>query len=331
VATNVLFIGGTGIISSACTPRAIAQGMNVFLFSRGQSFRKPAKGAQLISGNIREDAKLLQAAVKEHKINVVVNWIAFHPQDVQRDIDLLSGLIDQYVFISSASAYQKPVRSLPITEATPLDNPFWEYSRHKAACEELLLKAYGEKGFPMTIVRPSHTYDKTLFPFRGGYTTVARMKAGKPVVIHGDGTSLWVMTHHTDFAKGFVGLLGNKSAIGEIFHITSDEVLTWNAIYEMIADAAGAKMNAVHIASETIARYDADMGAGLLGDKSHSVIFDNSKIKKFVPEFKAEIPFEQGSREIMNWYEHNPEFQKVDAELDALTDRMVADLAKLAG
>lgn len=330
MATNVLFIGGTGIISSACTPSAIAQGMKVFLFNRGQSFRKPAAGARLIPGNIRQDAKLLQAAVKENKINVVVNWIAFHPQDVQRDIDLLSGLIDQYVFISSASAYQKPIRSLPITEDSPLDNPFWEYSRHKAACEELLLKAYGEKGFPITIVRPSHTYDNTLFPFRGGYTTVARMKAGKPVVIHGDGTSLWVMTHHADFAKGFVGLLGNPAAIGEIFHITSDEVLTWNAIYETIADAAGAKLNAVHIASETIASYDADMGAGLLGDKAHSVIFDNSKIKKFVPEFKAEIPFEQGSREIMDWYEHNPEFQKVDAGLDALTDRMIADLPKLA-
>jgi nucleoside-diphosphate-sugar epimerase len=330
MATNVLFIGGTGIISSGCAPLAIAQGMNVFLFNRGQSFRKPAVGAHLIPGNIREDAKLLQAAVKEHKINVVVNWIAFHPQDVQRDIDLLSGLIDQYVFISSASAYQKPVRSLPITEDMPLDNPFWEYSRHKAACEELLLKAYGEKSFPITIVRPSHTYDKTLFPFRGGYTTVARMKAGKPVVIHGDGTSLWVMTHHADFAKGFVGLLGNPAAIGEIFHITSDEVLTWNAIYEMIAKAAGAKLNAVHIASETIAGYDPDLGAGLLGDKAHSVIFDNSKIKKFVPEFKAEITFEQGSLEIMDWYDHNSEFQKVDAGLDALTDRMIADLPKLA-
>ncbi len=330
MATNVLFIGGTGIISSACAPRAIAQGMNVFLFNRGQSFRKPAKGAHVIPGNIREDAKLLQAAVKEHKINVVVNWIAFHPQDVQRDIDLLAGLIDQYVFISSASAYQKPVRSLPITEDTPLDNPFWEYSRHKAACEELLLKAYGEKDFPITIVRPSHTYDKTLFPFRGGYTTVARMKAGKPVVIHGDGTSLWVMTHHADFAKGFVGLLGNSAAIGEIFHITSDEVLTWNAIYDMIAAAAGAKLNAVHIASETIAGYDADMGAGLLGDKAHSVIFDNSKIKEFVPEFKAEISFEQGSREILDWYNQNPEFQKVDAGLDALTDRMIAGVPKIA-
>jgi nucleoside-diphosphate-sugar epimerase len=325
--TKVLFIGGTGIISSACAPRAIAQGMDVFLFNRGQSWRKPAAGAHLVNGNIHEDGEQLRSFVRENHIDVVVNWIAFHPNDVQRDVDLLNGLLKQYVFISSASAYHKPVLKLPITEETPLHNPYWEYSRNKQACEELLMQAHREQDFPATIVRPSHTYDKSLLPFSGRYTIVERMKQGKPVVIHGDGTSLWVMTHHADFAVGFVGLLGNSAAVGEIFQITSDEVLTWNQIYETIADAFGAKLKAVHVASETIAKYDADLGPGLLGDKAHSVIFDNTKIKKFVPEFDARIPFRQGAQEIAAWYAENPDFQKIDPAFDAMLDRIVADLA----
>jgi nucleoside-diphosphate-sugar epimerase len=327
--TKVLFIGGTGIISSACAPRAIAQGMDVFLFNRGQSWRKPAEGAVLVSGNIHEDGKKLQDFVKQNKIDVVVNWIAFHPKDVQRDIDLLNGLVKQYVFISSASAYQKPIPKLPITEETPLDNPFWEYSRNKQACEELLLKAHREHSFPATIVRPSHTYDKSLLPFAGRYTVVKRMLQGKPVVIHGDGTSLWVMTHHADFAVGFVGLLGNPAALGEIFHITSDAVLTWNQIFADVAAAFGGQLNAVHVPSEVIARYDKDSGPGLLGDKAHSVIFDNSKIKQLVPEFNARIPFSEGAKEIAAWYNANPAFQQVDPAYDALLDRIVADMSKI--
>lgn len=327
--TKVLFIGGTGIISSACAPRAIVQGMELYLFNRGTSFRKPAEGAHIVQGNIHEDGKLLQDFVKQNKIDVVVNWIAFTPKDVQRDVDLLDGLISQYVFISSASAYQKPVKKLPITEETPLDNIFWEYSRNKQACEELLLAVHRESGFPVTIVRPSHTYDKTLLPFTGRYTVVQRMKQGKPVVIHGDGTSLWVMTHHADFAVGFVGLLGNPKAVGEIFQITSDEVLTWNAIFADIAEAFGGQLKAVHVPSEVIARYDKDWGDSLLGDKAHSVIFDNSKIKRLVPEFKAKIPFHQGAKEIAAWYESDPGLQKVDQNFDALLDQMIASMTKV--
>lgn len=326
--SKVLFIGGTGIISSACAPRAIEQGHEVYLFNRGTSFRKPADGAHIIKGNIREKPEELQRFVKENKIKVVVNWIAFHPNDVQRDIDLLDGLVKQYVFISSASAYQKPVPKLPITEETPLGNPYWEYSRNKQACEELLLSAHRDRGFPATIVRPSHTYDQTLLPFHGRYTMLARMLQKKPVVIHGDGTSLWVMTHHADFAIGFSGLLGNSAAIGEIFHITSDEVMTWNSIYATVAKAAGGELIPVYVASETLARYDKDWGDSLLGDKAHSVIFDNSKIRRLVPEFNPRISFEQGASEITAWYASHPEFQVVDAGFDGLLDRVIADVRR---
>jgi nucleoside-diphosphate-sugar epimerase len=326
--SKVLFIGGTGIISSACAPRAIEQGHEVYLFNRGTSFRKPADGAHNIRGNIREKPEELQRFVKENKIEVVVNWIAFNPNDVQRDIDLLDGLVKQYVFISSASAYQKPVPKLPITEETPLGNPYWEYSRNKQACEELLLAAYRDRGFPATSVRPSHTYDQTLLPFHGRYTMLARMLQKKPVVIHGDGTSLWVMTHHADFAVGFSGLLGNSAAIGEIFHITSDEVLTWNSICATVAKAAGGELIPVHVASETLARYDKDWGDSLLGDKAHSVIFDNSKIRRLVPEFNPRISFEQGASEITAWYASHPEFQVVDAGFDGLLDRVIADVRR---
>ena len=322
---RVLFIGGTGIISSACSPLAIQQGMPLFLLNRGKSLRQTPSQATLIVGDINADPSSLVEIVEQHQIDVVVNWVAYDPDQVQRDIDLLEGRVGQYVFISSASAYQKPVPSLPITEETPLNNPFWEYSRNKKACEELLLAAHAKSGFPATIVRPSHTYDKTLIPMHGGWTLVERMLQGKPVVIHGDGTSLWVLTHHADFARGFVPLLGNPKAIGEIFHITSDELLPWNRIFELVAKAAGAELKAVHVTSEVIAQYDDDWGASILGDKSHSVIFDNSKIKALVPDFSADIPFEQGAQEIVDWYLGNPSARTIDPEFVALQDRIIAD------
>lgn len=327
MSTNVLFIGGTGIISSGCSPLVIERGMNLFLFNRGTSFRETPKEAKIIVGDINKDGALLQKTIEENHIDVVVNWIVFKPEDVQRDIDLLKGKIKQYVFISSASAYQKPIAKLPITEETPLDNPFWQYSRNKAACERLLMEAHKKSGFPVTIVRPSHTYDKTLLPFSGGYTNVARMKKGLPVVIHGDGSSLWVLTHHKDFAVGFVGLLGKPEAIGEAFHITSDELLSWNAIYRLIAEAAGLELKPIYIPSTVIAKYDPDFGAGLLGDKAHSVIFNNSKIKRFVPEYKAEIPFSAGAKEITSWYEAHPERQTINETYNALMEKMIRDFA----
>jgi nucleoside-diphosphate-sugar epimerase len=236
MAKNILFIGGTGIISSACSPLVLKNGDNLFLLNRGESFRPVANGAQVIRADIRQDPGAMANAIHEHHIDIVVDWIAFRPEDVQRDIEACIGQVRQYVFISSASAYQKPVPHLPITEETPLDNPFWEYSRNKAACEALLLRARDERCFPVTIVRPSHTYDQTLLPIHGGWTYVDRMRRGKPVIIHGDGTSLWVLTHHRDFAVGFIGLLGNTAAIGEVFQITSDELLTWNAIFAQVAE-----------------------------------------------------------------------------------------------
>ena len=252
-----------------------------------------------------------------------MEWIAFTPEQVKADIELFHNRTRQYIFISSASAYEKPPSHLPITESTPLYNPYWQYSRDKATCEALLEKAGRQDGFPYTIVRPSHTYDRTLLPFQGGYTDVARMRLGKPVVVHGDGTSLWTMTHHRDFAVGFVGLLGNSQAVGQCFQITSDEWLSWNQIYTIVAEVAGAEPNLVHVPSEMIARYDPEWGASLLGDKAHSMIFDNSKIRKFVPEFHPVIPFQQGAAEIMAWYDEDPSRQVVDQHNDLLQDRLI--------
>ena len=213
--------------------------------------------------------------------------------------------------------------SLPITESTPLHNPYWAYSRAKAACEERLLQAYRQEGFPVTIVRPSHTYDRTMVPLLGHYTAIDRMRRGKRVIVQGDGTSLWVLTHHDDFAKGFVGLLGEPRAIGNAYHITSDEVLTWNQICETLARAAGAEPKILHVPSEAIARFDAEIGAGLLGDKAHSVIFDNTKIKRLVPDFAATIPFHQGAAEMVAWHDADPARQVVDEGMERLLDRIV--------
>jgi nucleoside-diphosphate-sugar epimerase len=235
-----------------------------------------------------------------------------------------AGRTGQYVFISSASAYQTPPAYLPVTESTPLHNPFWEYSRQKIACEERLMRAYREDGFPMTVVRPSHTYDQTLLPMRGRYTVVNRMRQGKKVVVHGDGTSLWTLTHHRDFAKGFVGLLGHPAAIGDAFHITSDEILSWNQIFQQVAAAAGAQAQLVHIPSATIAQHDADWGSSLLGDKAHSMIFDNSKIKRLVPDFAATIPFWRGAQEIIAWYDADPARQAIDPAFDQFLDDLIA-------
>jgi nucleoside-diphosphate-sugar epimerase len=319
---KVLFIGGTGIISSACSQRAIEMGMDLHLFNRGKSPRPAPDGANVLIGDINHEDSVKETILKDD-FDVVVNWIAFTPEEVQRDINLFANRTGQYIFISSASAYQKPVPELPITEKTPLENPFWDYSRAKSACEDLLTLAYLQNGFPATIVRPSHTYDKTLLPFQGGFTNIDRMRKGKKVIIHGDGTSLWTLTHHKDFAIGFNGLLGNNKAIGEIYHITSDEILTWNKIFEILANAAGEELHPVHIPSDFIAHYDPDWGAGLLGDKAHSVIFDNTKIKNLVPEFKAEIPFSQGAEEIIGWYDQDPARQVVDESFSRLVDTMI--------
>ncbi len=320
---KVLFIGGTGVISSACSRLAVNRGIDLYLFNRGQTARPIPDGVRILQGDIRDKASV-ERALGDATFDVVANWINFIPEHVEADIELFRDRTGQYVFISSASAYQKPLSSLPITESTPLHNPFWAYSRAKMACEERLMQAYREDKFPVTVVRPSHTYDRTMVPLLGGYTDIDRMRKGKKVIVHGDGTSLWVLTHHEDFAKGFVGLLGNHRAIGHAFHITSDELLTWNQIYTILAHAAGVEPQIVHVPSDLIAAFDPEVGAGLLGDKAHSVIFDNSKIKRLVPGFAATIPFSLGAKEIVAWFDADPTRQVVDEQANHLIETIIA-------
>jgi nucleoside-diphosphate-sugar epimerase len=326
-AQRVLIIGGNGVISGSVTRRSVERGMNVTLLNRGTTTRRPAiEDVETVIGDA-DDPASVRAAIGDRDFDVVVNFRAFHPGQVTADIELFAGRTGHYVFISSASAYQKPLAHLPIVESTPLRNPFWEYSRNKIACEELLVAAYREHGFPMTIVRPSHTYDPTLIPLDGGWTVLDRMRRGVPIVLHGDGASLWTLTHTHDFARAFVGLLGNPHAIGSPVQITSDESLTWNAIAGLLGNALGVEPQLVHVASETLAA-EVPYGDGLLGDKAHSVVFDNSRVKSLVPGWRATIPFAEGAREIVDWHLADPSRQWVDAALDATFDRLVAAYAR---
>ncbi|KGM08688.1 SDR family oxidoreductase [Cellulomonas bogoriensis] len=321
-APKVLFIGGTGIISSASARLAVERGVDLHLLTRGTSHRPVPEGATVLHGDIRDPASA-RAALAGHEFDAVVDWVAFTPEHVRTDVELFTGRTGQYVFISSASAYQTPPSRVPVVESVPLRNPFWQYSRDKIACEDLLVRAYREDGFPVTVVRPSHTYDRTLVPFDGGWTVVERMRQGKEVVVHGDGTSLWTLTHHADFARGLVPLLGHPRTLGEAFHITSDEALTWDQIAHALADAAGVTARLVHVPSDVIAAHDPVWGAGLLGDKAHSMVFDNSKLRSVVPDFVATVPFHRGAREIVSWYDADPARRVVDGAMDALMDRLV--------
>ena len=321
---KVLFIGGTGNISVSVSRLAVERGFDLYLLNRG---RQPVtiEGATTLTADITQPDQV-QAALGDQYFDVVVNWIAFHEAEVERDINLFRGKCGQYIFISSASAYQKPLTYHIITESTPLENPYWQYSRNKIACEERLLRAYREEGFPMTIVRPSHTYD-TRIPIAVGnwasYVVPQRMLEGKPLVLHGDGTSLWTLTHSQDFALGFVGLMGHPLSLGHAIHITSDFVLNWNQIYDQIGYILGVKPNLVYMPSEFIAKVDPGTGAGLLGDKMWSVMFDNSKIKSFVPEFVATIPFHTGIRRSLEWYQADANRMKVSDDDHALFDRLL--------
>lgn len=327
---RILFIGGTGNISSACTRLALKKGYQVYLLNRGNRKRPDLEQAKFILGDIN-DVDLIRKAIDKLEFDVVANFIAYKPADVIRDIELFKGKTSQYIFISSASAYQKPLSYPVITESTPLKNPYWEYSRDKIACEDILTKAYRENDFPITIVRPSHTYD-TVIPVAIGswedYTIIDRLKKNKKIIVHGDGTSLWTITHSDDFAIGFTGLLGHQQAIGHSFHITSDEVLTWNQIYEAVAGAAGARADMVHIPSDFICRVAESLGQGwmwgnLLGDKAVSVIFDNSKIKSFVPGFVAAIPFREGIKRTVRWFEADPARMTVVEETNRFMDKVI--------
>jgi nucleoside-diphosphate-sugar epimerase len=321
---RVLFIGGTGVISSACSRLAAGSGIQLFVLNRGLGTTRPLPPqVRMIRADIREPLSVREK-INDLDFDAVVNWVAFTPDHIRTDIDLFAGRTGHYVFISSASAYQTPPARQPVTESTPLHNPFWRYSRDKIACEDLLVAAYREQGFPATIVRPSHTYDPTLVPFDGGWTVLGRMKAGKPVIVHGDGTSLWTMTHHEDFARAFVPLLAHPRTLGEAFHITSDDVLTWNQIAEALAAAQGVTARIVHVPSDAIAAADPEWGAGLLGDKAHSMVFDNTKVRRLVPGWRAVIPFERGARQIADWYLADPARQVTDQALDGVMDKLAA-------
>ncbi|HOE34922.1 MAG: SDR family oxidoreductase [Chloroflexi bacterium] len=324
---KALFIGGTGNISSACSSLALERGIELYLLNRGQSLRPIPEGARVINADIR-DPNAAREALGSLRFDVVAEFIAFTPQHIETDLELFRGRVGQYIFISSASAYQTPPATLPVTEAAILDNPVWQYSRDKAACEERLVRAYREEKFPFTIVRPSHTYSEIYVPVHGNWTTIDRMLRGLPVIVHGDGTSLWTLTHSSDFAKGFVGLMGSSRAIGEAYHITSDEWLTWNQIHEILAAAAGVQPKLVHIPSDLIAAYDPIWGDSLLGDKAHSFILDNSKIKRVVPDFVCTTPFSRGAEQIIAWHRADPARQKVDENFNAICERILAAYAK---
>jgi nucleoside-diphosphate-sugar epimerase len=323
---RILFIGGTGIISSACVARALEKGHDVTVLNRGQSSIRPLPdGVESVHADIR-DATSVRDALGSREFDVVAEFLAFTPDHVAADIDRFQSRTGQYVFISSASAYQTPPSRVPVTESTPLRNPYWQYSRDKIACEDMLVAAYREREFPATIVRPSHTYDSASLPTLGGWTDIARMRAGKPVIVHGDGTSLWTLTHNSDFAVAFVGLLGRPEAVGDSFHITGDHAPTWNQIYTWLAHAAGAEPKLAHVASETIAAMYPELGPGLVGDKAHSMVFDNSKVKALVPEFATTVTYSDAAADAVAWFDAHPDRQITDAALDAAFDRLASTI-----
>jgi nucleoside-diphosphate-sugar epimerase len=330
-AMKILFIGGTGVISTASTALALERGLDLTLLTRGQHAAYLPPGVKTLIADAN-DPELIQRMQSE-SFDAVVDWIAFTPADIERDLRLFRGRTGQFVFISSASAYQKPSEHYLITEATPLVNPFWSYSRDKIACEERLMRAYRDEAFPVTIVRPSLTYGETLIPlvlnsWQKSYTAVDRMIRGKKVVVPGDGSSLWVITHNTDFAKGLIGLLGQKQAIGEAFHITSDEVLTWDQIFKTVGAAVGVEPELVHIPSDFIAACLPDKKGTLIGDKAVSVVFDNSKIKKFVPGYRATTTFAEGVQRSLAWFNADPARKQIDIEVNGRLDELIAAYEK---
>ena len=323
---KILFIGGTGIISTGCTTLAAKRGMDVTLLTRGQHVSQLPAGVKTLIADANDPS--LIGKFDRESFDAVVDWIAFTPPDIERDLKLFRGRTRQFVFVSSASAYQKPQKHYLIKESTPLANPHWDYSRNKIACEERLMVAYREEGFPVTIVRPSLTYGESLIPlvlnsWERSYTAVDRMIRGQKLIVPGDGTSLWVITHNTDFAKGLVGLLGNQQAIGHSFHITSDEVLTWDQMFRTVGDAVGVEPRLLHISSDFIAACLPDKKGTLIGDKSVSVVFDNSKIKRFVPEYRAATSFAEGIRQSLAWFNADAARKQVDSQVNATMDKLI--------
>jgi len=329
---KVLFIGGTGIISAAVSELCVKSGIDLYLFNRGSNSEFTPKNAKIIYGDI-SNRKAMYDLLKNETFDVVVDWLAFTQEDIKFDINLFKNKTKQFIFISSASVYQKPIENYLITEKTPVANQFWKYASDKIECENLLINEFKNDGFPVTIVRPSFTYGLTLVPAaitnnKKPMTLINRIKLGKKVIVHGDGTSLWVMTHNSDFAKGFIGLIGNSKAIGETFHITSDEVLTWDQIFNFIGKAVGVEPNIIHIPTDFINSYAPNIGAGLLGDKANSVVFDNSKIKTFVPEFNCDVKYADGIKLSLNWLENHSDYCEIDNENDRIIDNIILNYQK---
>ncbi|TNM70474.1 SDR family oxidoreductase [Streptomyces sp. NP160] len=321
---RILFIGGTGIISSAASALAVERGHELHVLNRGTTSLRPLPPEAVQHTADVRDPAAARDALGDLEFDAVVDWLSFTPDHVRTATDLVRGRTGQYVFISSASAYQTPPERLPVTESTPLRNPFWQYSRDKIACEDLLTSLYREEGFPMTVVRPSHTYDRTLVPFDGGWSFVERMRRGQPVVVPGDGTSLWTLTHHTDFAGALLPLLAQPRALGEAFHITGDDAWTWDQIARALGRAAGvADPEIVHVPSDAINAVDPEWGAGLLGDKAHSMVFDNSKVKALAPGWRAVVPFERGAEEIVAWHDEDASRRTLDERWGATVDGLV--------
>ena len=323
-------IGGTGTISSAITRQLAASGHDLWLLNRGHRKDEVPTGVRQIIADIDDTDEVL-CQMGDAQFDAVCEFIGFVPSQVERDIRLFKGRTRQYVYISSASAYNKPAANHVITEGTTLANPYWEYSRNKIACEELLLKAYREEGFPVTIVRPSHTYCERAVPvsvhgLKGSWQVLKRMLDGKPVIVHGDGSSLWTLTWNEDFASGFIGLLGNPKAIGEAFQIMSDEQLTWNQIYECVARALHVTPRLYHVSSDFLAATSPkawDFTGNLLGDKAVTVVFDCSKLKRVVPGFQAVTRFDEGVRRCVDHILAHPELQVEDPDFDAWCDRVI--------
>ena len=335
---KILLIGGTGTISTAISQQLQEQGHDLMLFNRGQSRTRVPEGAKLICGNIHNEEETVDL-LKGQKFDVVANFIAFGLEDVQRDYRLFKDITKQYIFISSASAYQKPPVDAVITESTPLSNPYWGYSHNKMLCEEWLMERFKKDGFPVTIVRPSHTYGERSVPVAlhgdkgGSWQVLKRMIEGKPVIIPGDGSSLWTVTHNVDLAKGFIGLMANPHAIGQAVHITNDERLTWTQLHEIIADKLDVKLNPCYVSTDLLiaagksAGYDLE--GPLLGDKSNTVIFDNTKVKRLVPEFNATIRFDQGVEQTIKHILENPELQIEDPVFDEFSDKLYTTIQEL--
>lgn len=326
---KVLLIGGTGTISMAITRLLLDQGNEVYLMNRGSRNHELPDGYHHLDVDMKQE-KEIEKAVEGMKFDVVANFILFDPAQAERDFRIFCDKTKQYIFISSASAYQKPLSDYHITEGTPLSNPYWAYSRNKIACEEYFMRQYRKNGFPITIVRPSHTYDERAVALgvhgrKGSWQVVKRMMEGKPVIVHGDGTSLWTVTHSSDFARAFVGLLGNIHAIGEAVQITSDESLTWNQIYQCIANALHVEFKPYYVPSDFLAKCsDYDFLGGLIGDKANSVVFDNTKLKRLVPGFTAVKRYDTGIKETIEYILAHPEYQREDPEFDVWCDRVIA-------